>query len=332
MKIKKEPLVLLVLIAALSAYLALRKTDQTHYRLPEVPAVPGKTIMKIEIDNEAGSVILNKKNSDWEISPQGFPADVEKVKSMVDILQNLSLTALVSEAKDYARYDLAKDKKIRVRAWTPKGLKRDLEVGKTAPTYHHTFIKIAGDSRVYHARGNFRDAFDQTVDSLRDKTVLTFDSEKIREVSIFRDQTSLVLNRKEVSEKTKANPGMAADASPKIESIWEDAAGRTANRKELSDLLGTLSHLQCEKYLDGKKKDLQTPILTIFLKGEKDYRLALFAKKEKKASAYPAVSSESGYPFLLPDWRLEKIMKDPKVLLSPPKEEKKPGKTGRNKG
>lgn len=335
MKIKKEPIVLLVVIAVLSVYLVLHKTNRTHYQLPKVPDIAEKAISKIQIDKGAASVVLDKKGSGWEIAPQGFPADAEKVKRMLDILKNLTLTALVSEAKDYARYDLTEDKKVRVRAWASGNLKRDLDVGKTVPTYQHTFVKLAGDSRVYHARENFRDTFDQTAGDLRDKAVLSFDPGKIREISMVKGKASLVLTRKEVSGKTKTDQGSATKGSgpPKVESVWEDAGHKEVNRKELTDLLGNLSHLKCEKYLDGAKKDLKDPIFTISLKGEKAFQLTLFAKKEKEAKDYPAVSSENVYPFLLPDWSLEKIMKDPEGLLRKPvPEEKIPEKTGKKKG
>jgi len=82
MKIKKEYITLLVLIAALSAYLALRKPDRTQYQIPKVPDMAEADISKIEIDNGSVSIVLNKKDSGWEIATQGYRADAEKVKGI----------------------------------------------------------------------------------------------------------------------------------------------------------------------------------------------------------------------------------------------------------
>jgi hypothetical protein len=47
------------------------------------------------------------------------------------------------------------------------------------------------------------------------------------------------------------------------------------------------------------------------LKGVQEHQLQIFAKLEKDADNYPAVSSGSDYPFLLSDNQVQQIMKDP---------------------
>jgi hypothetical protein len=325
MKIKKEYIILLILIAAISVYLALRNPDRAHYQLPKMRDMAEADISKIEIDKGANSIVLNKKGSGWEISPQGYSADTTKVKGLLDMLRDLTLTALVSETKDYSRYDLSADNRVRIRAWASQDLERDLEVGKPASTFRHTFVKVAGDDRVYHARGNFRDEIDQTVEDLRDKAVLSFDQGEIVEISITKGNESLILNRKEVSRETESEQGKATKGSSpdKVETVWENGDGKKADQKAVTDILNDFSNLKCEKYMEGAKEDLKDPIYKIGLKGNKVYQLSIFEKKEKDAKTYPAVSSENSYPFLLPAWRIDRIMKDPQQLLEKPATEEK---------
>ena len=81
-------------------------------------------------------------------------------------------------------------------------------------------------------------------------------------------------------------------------------------------MVTTLSNLRCEKYIDDKKEeDFIDPIYTIVLKGTEDHTLNLFAKTEQEAKNYPAVSSGNDYPFLLPQWQAENLMKKPEDLL-----------------
>ncbi|NIS75020.1 MAG: DUF4340 domain-containing protein, partial [Deltaproteobacteria bacterium] len=108
---------------------------------------------KIEISKPEGSIILSKRDNSWYIDPKGYSAESQKIKKdMLVTIEKLTLTALVSESKTYSRYHLGNDKKISVRAWAGNKLRREFEVGKAAPSLRHTFVKIAGDDRVYHAR------------------------------------------------------------------------------------------------------------------------------------------------------------------------------------
>ena len=170
MKIKKEYIILAIIIIALSVYLVMRRGDRTLYELPEIPEISQKEITRLQITKGKTVIDLNKKDNRWYIAPQEYPADDNKVKNMLDNIEKLTLTALVSESKNYNLYDLSGEDRINVKAWQGDSLKRDIDVGKTASSYRHTFVKMAGDDRVFHARGNFRNTFDFSVDDLRNKT------------------------------------------------------------------------------------------------------------------------------------------------------------------
>jgi len=70
-----------------------------------------------------------------------------------------------------------------------------------------------------------------------------------------------------------------------------------------------------------QKKDFAKPVFAVHVKGSKTYTLSIYAKTDKDAEKYPAVSSENEYPFILPQWQTDNIMKKPEELLV--KEEKK---------
>lgn len=318
MKLKKEYTILLAVIAALALYLVLRKSDRTHYRVPNVPPVAEAQISKIELSKLDTSIVLNKRDNSWYIAPQGYPADSRKVGDMLAIIGNLTLTALVSESSAYSRYDLTDDKKITVKAWAGEVLRREFEIGKVAPSYRHTFVKLAGDDRVYHARDNFRGKFDQAAENLRDRTVLSFERAEIREIQITKGAQSLLLNRKEIPPEVTADEKTdeGGPPSPKSQTVWETPDGKKGDLSKLNRLLGTLSNLRCEKYVENRKKgDFTDPLCTLTLRGAQEYTLSLFAKTAKETKNYPALSSQSDFPFLLTDAQAEDIMKDPGEML-----------------
>jgi hypothetical protein len=77
-----------------------------------------------------------------------------------------------------------------------------------------------------------------------------------------------------------------------------------------------LSNLQCETYIDDRKKDdFVDPIFTVRCKGAEDHSLSVFAKEDKEAKLFPAVSSGSDYPFQLPVWQVDSLMKESQGIL-----------------
>jgi hypothetical protein len=308
MKVKKEYIILAVLIVALSLYLVLHKRNRTEYELPALQALSMSDVKKIEIAKPGESaILLERKNDKWGISPQGYPADAGKVSLILDAIGNLTLTALVSESKSYERYGLGGADKIGVKAWTDKGLKRDFEVGKAASSFQHTFVKIAGDDRVFQAREDLRSRFDQTVDSLRDRVVFKFEPSQVESIEVSDKEKTVTFVRKSVPVEVSA--GKEGKTRPTGgEVVWESSEGKTDEAK-LKQFLTSLSALKCKGYIyDRKKGDFKDPVYSIKLKGPEEYTLSVFAKNDKNKNDYPGVSSQSDSPFLLPDYEASRIM------------------------
>ena len=61
MKVKKEYIILILIIIGLSAYLLMRSSSRTLYQLPELDGLKQSEITKIEISRDDNSFILKKK-------------------------------------------------------------------------------------------------------------------------------------------------------------------------------------------------------------------------------------------------------------------------------
>jgi hypothetical protein len=321
MKVKKEYIILALVIIALSVYLVMRTSDRTQYQLPDAQKVAAKEISRLQITRGKDIIVINKKDDKWYIGPEEYPADGSKVKNMLNAIENLTLTALVSESKNYNLYDLNAEKRINVKAWQGENLKRDVDLGKTASSFRHTFVKTAGDERVYHARGNFRNNFDVTADDLRDKLVLALNAADIQQIQVARDQQSLSLNKTQVPIVVEgAQTAKQTEAAPAANKpVWQAADGRPVDETVVKQILTIVSNLRCQKFInDRTKDDFTAPLFTLNLKGAQESSLSIFAKTAEKDTNYPAVSSGSKYAFLLSDSQVEKLMKDPiKAAKSP---------------
>ena len=227
---------------------------------------------------------------------------------MIDSIANLTLTALVSESKDYKRYGLDNEQNIIVKAFNIKNqLLIEFEIGKQASTFRHTFVKIPNNIKVYQASNSFRDNFDQKIDALRDKLVMKFDKNEVTEIEVEKDKKKLHFIKK--IKPVELNTGKKEE--------WLTIDKKKANSEEIDSIFNELSKLVCSKYIEDKtKQDFSNPIYTITLKGNKLYSISIFEKiEEKESNEYPAITSESPYPFILSSYKVDNIMKKPEELI-----------------
>ncbi len=222
------------------------------------------------------------------------------------------------ESKNYVRYDLKKDKNIHVKAWQGETLLREFDIGKAAPTFKHTFVKLPDDSNVYYAIGNFRSDFDQSMESLRDKVVLSFDKEEIHKIRIIKGRQSMTITRRQIPvDVTVDQKEQTKEAAvTETKAVWQTDKSKKVDEAKLNRLLSTLSKLSCDKYIKGREKwELKNPIYTLMLKGSQDYSLSVYAKTDEDSENYSAISSENDYPFELSKWETDDIMKNPDEML-----------------
>jgi hypothetical protein len=312
MKFRKEYIILVLVIAALAIYLALRREDRAHYTLPALPALAAGDISRVQITRDAQTIELTREGDRWVIGPSGYAADPKQMPEMLASIAGITLTALVSESGNYARYELDEDHRIRINAWQGDQLRRHIDIGKVAPSFRHTFVKIHGDDRVYHAQDAFRHRFTLSADELRDKTVLAFNRRDIREVELLQGQSRMVLKAASdpsggAAEKTAAESGIR----------WEAADGRPADPAAVDALLTQLSHLTCEKFLaDRNPAEFKDPVFTVILRGPAEHRLSIFAPAGSESQDHPAVSSAAPQAFLLPELQVQQIVKPPEAFLA----------------
>lgn len=326
--IKKEYIILGVVIVALLLYLVFKSGDKVHYKMPDLQTIDTKTLTKIEIAKPGQTLTLVKKEDKWLIEPNGYPIDESKVNDITGTISDLTLAALASKSRNYSRYDLDKEKAILVKAYQKDQVVREFEIGKTTSTNNHTFVKLKEDDRVFHANKSFRRHFDQKSDDLRDKVVMKLDTNEISEIEIEKEGKKYLFTKTakpveiktENTKKEEKEPPTAADQT---ETIWTMKDGKEGNKTELDSILSQLSDLKCDSYPDNKKKeDFKSPIYSIKVKGQKEYVLSIYKKleepdKEDQSSKdkYPVLSSENPYPFLLSTYKAERLMKKPEELL-----------------
>ncbi|MCP4022404.1 MAG: DUF4340 domain-containing protein, partial [Desulfobacteraceae bacterium] len=234
---KKEYLILAVVILVLSAYLFFHKGNQDNYLLPEITKIDKSKITALAVEKEGKKIEFTKQGETWTLTDKKYPANMSRVNDMLDLFSTLKLSALVSEKEDFKRYELDESKTIKATALGDGAILLAFDIGKTAPTYNHTFVKLTDDKNVYHANENFRSHFDKSVDDFRDKKVLEFKEPDI---------TTLTLEKDGITKKLVANEKESKEDSVKKQWAFED--GSILDKEVLSDLLSSLALLDCDTY------------------------------------------------------------------------------------
>jgi hypothetical protein len=313
MTVKKEYIILAVIIVVLALVLLLRNRDKTHYTLPELQPIGKMQITRLVISRADSTLTLGRYDEIWKVEPYGYPLDKSLVDKMLDAVCDFTLTTLVSESRNYVPYELDEEKRIGIEAFEGEKRIAQFDIGKPASTYRHTFVRLEDDPKVYQARENLRNIFDKDIKQLRDKVVLTVDKDYITDVTFVSGTDSLTLWH--VAVGTDAVPPVEGDTLvPEPASPWQATDGKGADETVVARVIERLVTLKCDSYIYGKTKDDFTdPIFTLQLEGSESVTLSIFEKNDD--NKYPAVSSESDYPFLLAEWVVKQIKKTPDELM-----------------
>ncbi len=317
MKIRPPILILAALIVLLGVYLARRGTDRTHYELPALPPVAVQEITRLEIEGLGKRQSLIRRDDRWVTEEKQHPADPARMREMLEALAATRLTALAAESGSLAPYDLDDSRRLRVRAFAGERLVRDLEVGKTAPSFRHTFVRLPGDGRVYHATENYRFRFESALDEVRSRTVLAVRRGDIREILLEAAGRILVLTPAPAERE-------GAPAS------FRSPDGRPVKAAEIDLWLAEFVELDCERYLDGVgQEEMGDPAWKVTFRTEQgEQRLELFEPPDADGSS-PGRSSGSDYPFLLSAEQAKRIRRAPAEFLEAPPPEAKPPAKGK---
>ncbi|MCL4402414.1 MAG: DUF4340 domain-containing protein [Acidobacteria bacterium] len=149
-------------------------------------SIPEDQIKDVKLVRTVDTTVLSKGNDGkWQIAePKPLPADQDAVNSMVSSLSSLTGDKLVEEkAADISPYGL-KPPTLEVEVGLKNGKTDKLMIGDEIPTGGGNYAMVAGDPRVFTIFSSTKTNFDKGSNDLRDKRLLTFDSEKLTRVDL----------------------------------------------------------------------------------------------------------------------------------------------------
>jgi len=275
---KKEYLILIAIILALGAYLFLHKENKDNYTLPVTQTIEADQISKIILSSKNKTLEFKKKGDNWIINKEEYLASSSDIQNMIDTFKAFKLTALVSEKGDKLRYELDDAKRIDVNVFKGSQSIFKFSMGKTAPSFNHTFVMLKNDNNIYHAKGSFKSDFDKEMDDFRDKKVLEFKKESIGQFSVEKDG---LVKTWSAQNKAAQEPGREKSPEDAPEITWRSNDDSLVDPNAIADLLSSMAFLECEKYsyeITRDQLDAQIPLSVISLENPEKMMLKIFKK------------------------------------------------------
>lgn len=257
---------------------------------PKILDVTPADVSGITISKTGTPVLTLSKNDagKWQITaPKPLPADQDSVSTLLSNLSPLNSDRLLEEkAADLNAYGLAKPA-VEISLTEKNRKSEDLLLGDDTPMGSGAYAALKGDPRVFIVASYHKTGLDKTENDLRDKRLLTFDSEKLSRVELTGKKQTIELARsKDQWQILKPKP-LRAD-----QSAVEDLV------RSLGDAKMELSATEDEKK-DVSAFNSGTPVATAKLtdvagtaelevrKNKDDY----YAKSSAVAGVYKVLSS-----------------------------------------
>src|ERR1700674_4015895 len=160
---------------------ASKTTDTTT----KVLSISTDQVQEVRVKNPAQTLDLRRDNGKWQSThPESLPADQDAAGSLVGTFASLNADTVVeAKAADLAPYGLTHPT-LDVQIVKKDGKTDNLLIGDETPTGSGSYAKLANDARVFTIGSFVKTSIDKTPNDLRDKRLLTFDSDKLTRVEL----------------------------------------------------------------------------------------------------------------------------------------------------
>jgi hypothetical protein len=165
---------------------------------PKILTLNQTDITGIEIRKKTGEdIILGKTEAgQWRITaPKSLAADQDAVSTMLSSLSSLNSDRLVDDkATNLDQYGLAQPSlELDITKKDDKAVK--LLIGDNTPAGSGAYTAVAEDPRVFILASYSKSSFDKSLNDLRDKRLLNFDSDKLSRVELSAKKQTMEFGR-----------------------------------------------------------------------------------------------------------------------------------------
>jgi len=195
------------------------------FRDRTVIAFDRRNVSGIDLDVNGDQIgVVADEPGKWRIvKPRALRADTDLISEFLDKLEGAKAMEFVDDApKALQAYGL--DKPARVTVWVGRDKDRSartLLVGRPAPEKKGVYVKREGEPGVILTAEAVWTTFPKTVGAVRDKTVVSYASDKLAKVEFTHGRESLALEKEGTGWKITAPEALRADSGAVTQLLWK---------------------------------------------------------------------------------------------------------------
>ena len=163
----------------------------------KIVEVPQDQVQSLTLEKTGSTPVeLKKTSGKWSITaPKAFSADQDAVSSVLSPLAAFTSDKLIEEKGAYLKEFGLAQPSLTVTVTKQDGKTLKLLFGDDTPTSSGTYVELSGDPRVFVVARYNKSPFEKTADDLRDKRLLTVDSEKLSRVELTAKKETIEFGR-----------------------------------------------------------------------------------------------------------------------------------------
>lgn len=232
-------------------------TTDTSVKLANLPA---DQIQQITLHKkDATPVVLKKENGKWLIaSPEQLAADQDAVNSITNALSPLNADRVIDEKPASTDQFGLTTPSLTVDITSKGGKTEQIQFGEEGPTGSIVYAKHGSDPKIYAVSTSVRSSFDKTVNDLRDKRLLTFDSDKLTSIELFAKKQNFQFGKNNQNEWQIVKPRPYRADSFQVEELLRqlrdaklDASTSTDDAKKAAAAFATGQPIAAAKTTDA---------------------------------------------------------------------------------
>ena len=165
---------------------------------PKILAIQSTDVSELTIRKKGGNLLVLAKNGvgQWQITaPKPLAADQDAVSGILSTLSSLNSDRLVEDkAANLDQFGLAQPS-VEVEITKQDKKTQRLLIGDDTPTGNAAYAAVAGDPRVFTMASYNKSSFVKSLNDLRDKRLLTFESDKVSTIELTAKKQTIAFGR-----------------------------------------------------------------------------------------------------------------------------------------
>ena len=202
-------LIAAVVLAALSGLVWYSKqhppssaTSTASSTTPKLVDIPEKDVRSIDLKKKDGTAVtLDREGGKWAITaPESWRVDQDAATSLFSSLNPVSADSVVEDnATDLAKYGLTSPS-LTVSVHETSGKSDSIQFGDDVPAGSLVYARVNTSPKVYAVASSVKSSLDKSANDLRDKRLLTFDTNKLTRVDLLSGKSEVEFGKNNQNE------------------------------------------------------------------------------------------------------------------------------------